>query len=258
MRFSQSASLSHIFLMSISLGDCHLIATACLHEQACEQHKRKVLRPARTGNVEHEASVCEPLPDKRQCCRPKIKVRPVIQCFVHWIVEHNSPTAHQPQGYSMPADPTASRLFSQLPKWRGWHIALKGQLGDLWFSYVEQPPLSSKYRSIVRPAREGRPRKLVKEKNKSVRSVSVIVPALACTCCALKGLGFFPNRGRWLFCVSLEMVIPFFCRDTRHVVWQGTRFALPEHSKEGCAEGGRISPKSAEDVASDVTKSGVE
>ena len=70
----------------------------------------------------------------------------------------------------------------------------------------------------------------------------MIVRALACTCCALKGLGFFPNRGRWLICVSLEMVIPFFYRDTRHVVSQGTRFALPENSKEGCTEGGGSSP----------------
>jgi hypothetical protein len=45
-----------------------------------------------------------------------------------------------------------------------WRIALKGQPDDVWFNYDEQPPLSSKYRSIVRPARDRRPRKLAREK----------------------------------------------------------------------------------------------
>lgn len=43
-----------------------------------------------------------------------------------------------------------------------WRIVLKGQPDDVWFNRGEQPPLSSSYRSIVGPAREGRPRKLPK------------------------------------------------------------------------------------------------
>jgi hypothetical protein len=45
-----------------------------------------------------------------------------------------------------------------------WRIALKGKPDDVWFNYDEQPPLSSKYHSILGPARDGRPRKLAKGK----------------------------------------------------------------------------------------------
>ena len=73
--------------------------------------------------------------------------------------------------------------------------------------------------------------KLVKETNKQCQVAFSDCPGFGLYVCALKGLGFFPNRGRWFFCVSLEMVTPFFCRDTRHVVWQGTRFAFRKTAK---------------------------
>lgn len=46
-----------------------------------------------------------------------------------------------------------------------WRIVLRGQPDDVWFNHGEQPPLSSKYRSIVGPAKDDRPRKLPKEKS---------------------------------------------------------------------------------------------
>jgi hypothetical protein len=58
----------------------------------------------------------------------------------------------------------AMKRISQSGDVNIWRIALKGQPDDVWFNYDEQPPLSSKYRSIVGPARDGRPRKLAREK----------------------------------------------------------------------------------------------
>lgn len=46
-----------------------------------------------------------------------------------------------------------------------WRIVLRGQPDDVWFNRGEQPPLSPKYRSIVGPAGDDRPRKLPKEKS---------------------------------------------------------------------------------------------
>ncbi|UQR62961.1 hypothetical protein LRP30_40550 [Bradyrhizobium sp. C-145] len=40
-----------------------------------------------------------------------------------------------------------------------WRIVLRGQPDDVWFNGGEQPPLSPKYRSIVGPARNERPKK---------------------------------------------------------------------------------------------------
>ncbi|MEH2505626.1 hypothetical protein V1290_004437 [Bradyrhizobium sp. AZCC 1578] len=45
-----------------------------------------------------------------------------------------------------------------------WRIVLRGQPDDVWFNHDEQPPLSSEYRSIVGPARDGRPKKSAKGK----------------------------------------------------------------------------------------------
>jgi hypothetical protein len=45
-----------------------------------------------------------------------------------------------------------------------WRIVLKGKPDDVWFNYDERPPLLSKYRSILGPARDGRPKKLIKAK----------------------------------------------------------------------------------------------
>ena len=58
----------------------------------------------------------------------------------------------------------AMKLVSRSGDVNIWRIALKGKPDDVWFNYDERPPLSSKYRSILGPARDGRPRKLAKEK----------------------------------------------------------------------------------------------
>ena len=46
-----------------------------------------------------------------------------------------------------------------------WRIVLRGQPDDVWFNRGEQPPLSPKYRSIVGPAGDRRPKKLPREKS---------------------------------------------------------------------------------------------
>jgi hypothetical protein len=45
-----------------------------------------------------------------------------------------------------------------------WRIVLKGKPDDVWFNYDERPPQLSKYRRILGPARDRRPRKLAKQK----------------------------------------------------------------------------------------------
>ena len=58
----------------------------------------------------------------------------------------------------------AMKRISQSGDVHIWRIALRGQPDDVWFNCDEQPPLAAKYRSIVGPASDGRPRKLAKEK----------------------------------------------------------------------------------------------
>ena len=47
-----------------------------------------------------------------------------------------------------------------------WRIVLKGKQDDVWFNYDERPPVLSKYRSILGPARDDRPKKSIKQKFK--------------------------------------------------------------------------------------------